>query len=176
MLKHALNYSATELVHTHFIDASFERINNELDLFRMNLLNDLLDNVVTVGIFNAVDYLWLDFFHDLFLKRGRQDIESFLDHSASILIAGKLIDTPSQVIEELLPLVGRAEFEHLLHDIIPEDVLHKSVRVGLTSHKVLATDNFREKDLLLIFIRLFKPLLHKARALLVERALDKVAA
>ena len=167
MLKHALNHSAAELVDTHLIDASFERVNDELDLIRMNLLYDLLDDMVTVGIFNAVDYLWLDFFHNLLLKRGRQDIKSFLDHSTSILITGKLIDTPFQVIEELLSLVGRAEFEHLLNDIIPEDILHKPVRVGFSSHKVLTADDFREENLLFILIGLFQSLLHIARALLV---------
>ena len=176
MLKHALNHSAAELVHAHFIDASFERINNELNLIRMNLLYDLLDNMVTVGIFDAVDYLWLDLFDHLFLKRGRQDIESLLDHSASILIAGQRIDTPLQVIEELLPLIRRAELEHFLHDVVPEDVLHKSVGVRLPSQEVLAAYDFRKEHLLLIFIGLFQPLLHKARALLVKRTLDKVAA
>ena len=64
MFKHPLNDTASELMNTHFIHTRFKRIDNELYLFRRDLLNYLLDNMIAVRIFDASNYVWFNFLND----------------------------------------------------------------------------------------------------------------
>jgi hypothetical protein len=74
MLKHALDNSAPVLVHTHLKDAGLESFHYELDLFGVDLFNDLLDDMIPVGIFHALDYSRFDFRNYFILKGRRKDI------------------------------------------------------------------------------------------------------
>jgi hypothetical protein len=89
MLKHTLDNSATELVDTHFEYFGFKGFYNELNFFRINLFDNLLDYMITVGVLNTVNNPGLDLLNDLILKAGRQNIKCLLNNSATVLVARK---------------------------------------------------------------------------------------
>lgn len=128
MFKHPLNHSASELMHTHLKYPSLKCLNDKLYLFRVNLLNYLLNDVISVSIFDTLDDLRFYFLNELVLKGTWQNIQSLLHNSASILIARKFKNTSLDVKVQNLSLIRCAEFEHFLDDIIAKDVFHKLVR------------------------------------------------
>lgn len=86
MLQHALDHTTSELVDTHVIDVASECFHYELDLLARNLLNYLLDNMVSIGIFNAGNDVRPNLINYLVLQARRQSLKSLLDHSAAILV------------------------------------------------------------------------------------------
>lgn len=72
---------------THLEYSAFERIHNELDLLRWDLLNDLLYYMIPVLIFNAEVNLALDLSNKLILLARGQYFEGFLHNTASVLVA-----------------------------------------------------------------------------------------
>jgi len=69
VLKHTLDYSTSELMNTHLVNASFESFHYKLNFLRVDLFNNLLDYMVAIRIFNTINNSLLDFFNDFILKR-----------------------------------------------------------------------------------------------------------
>jgi hypothetical protein len=86
MLEHTLNDTAAELVHRHLIDTAPEGIHDKLHSLRGDLLDDLLNHVVSMLILDASDDVGLDFFNYFVSKVRRESFHGFLDNSAAILV------------------------------------------------------------------------------------------
>ncbi len=64
MLKHPLYDAAAELMHTHLIDTTPEGLNNELNLLRRDLFDNLLYHVIAIRVLDTSYDVRLDFFND----------------------------------------------------------------------------------------------------------------
>ena len=64
MLKHSLDDAAPKLVHRHLIHTASKGIHDKLHSLRWDLLDNLLNHVVSMLILNASDYIGFDFFNN----------------------------------------------------------------------------------------------------------------
>lgn len=77
-------------MHTHLIDSLLEGFNYKLYLLAAQLFNDLLDNMITVSIFDTLIYLKFYFVHQLILLNSLNDLKSLLNYSATVLVHRKI--------------------------------------------------------------------------------------
>lgn len=175
MLEHALDDSAAKLIHAHVVDVSSEGLDNELDFLAWDLLDYLLDNMVAICVLNACDDVRTNLINNVVLQGRRQCLKGFLDDTAAILVARKGHYLALEVGEEGSSLVESAVLKHLLNYIVAKDIVHELMRLSHTTPWGCKASTLIEESLLLIVTGFLQALLDKARALLVERALDKVA-
>ena len=162
VLKHPLNDAASELMHTHLIHSPSECFHNKLHLLRGYLLDNLLNNVITICVLNATDYIRFDFLNNLVSKIRGKTFQGLLNDSTAILVTGKDNYVVLHHRKKSLLLTVRAEFKHLLDYVVAKDVFHQLMRGRLQCILALRVSNLFKKNLILLFFGLFKPLLNEA--------------
>ena len=124
VLKHTLYDTATELMDRHLIDTGFKGVNDELDFIWRDLLDDFLDDMVAVRVFDATDDVRFDFLYNFVSEVRWEGIHGCLDHSAAILVTWKGNNVMFDHRKKGVFLAVGTEFEHFLNNIVAKNVFH----------------------------------------------------
>lgn len=161
-LKHALDYTAAIRMPGELTDLTVKRIDDELDMFRRNALDGLLDDMVAILVFDTANDASIELLDQTGLLVGKDMFKSLLrlawimfkdaagtyllHNSAAIHLSAESEDMPLHAVGQDLLLVLVSMLKELLDHVIAEDVGHQLHRILLD----LAEDSV----LLLAFSRL----------------------
>lgn len=165
MLQNPLNNPTPVGMTRNSRNLTFERINNELHLFRRNRLNRLLYNMVPILILDATQRIPLQFFDESSLLVGKDMFQCLLDNPTAVHLERQSKDVAVHLHREhgLLSLI--AVFEELLNNVVAKDIGHELERAGC---------DLVEHGLFVDTRRSLKFLLNKARSMLISAKFDNM--
>lgn len=103
-------------------------VHNEIDGFRVAALDALLNHVIAVLIFDALDHVTLELACHLNLRLRADRLERFLYHSTAVHLQRQIEHVATQALRKRGLLIGRTILEKLLNDIVAKHVRHERVR------------------------------------------------
>mmetsp|Transcript_14138 Transcript_14138/g.40690 ORF Transcript_14138/g.40690 Transcript_14138/m.40690 type:complete len:217 (-) Transcript_14138:104-754(-) len=125
LLQQALDDPATIHVSRHALSAVCKSLRYEVDGVTRHVLYHRLDHMVAMHVLDALQDLPLELGGNGHLRFRREKFEHLLNHTAAILVRGKIEHLTLHLVRESLPLVGSAALEQFLHHEVPEYVAGK---------------------------------------------------
>jgi hypothetical protein len=182
VFQHALDDTTAVWMHRKCLHLTFERLDDELNMFSWNPLDRLLDNVVAVLVFHTLQHMAIELFDQDGLLFGQYVFKCLskvsVFHSCSGLVEQYLLNNTAAVHlqrqgqdmtfhllcqDALLQLVP--VFKEFLDHIVSKNVGHKLEGV---------LPNLGKDNLFLVAVRRFELLLDEAGAVLVSTELNNV--
>lgn len=141
-------------------------IEDELDIFTVDPLDGLLNNVVPVHVLHATDDIGLQLRDEVGLLACQNVLDRFLHDSAAIHLRGQNDQMSLHRLSDLSFLYLVTVIEEFLNDIVAEHILHElhDIRFDLF-----------EDELLLVAVGLLDLVLDEARSLLITAEFCNVA-
>lgn len=185
VLEAALEDAATERMGREVVHTSAER-SNEVESFGSHTLDELLDDMVAVGIEHTLERVALELLDKRRLLLGRDVLNRLLHNAAAVHLERQLENMAVHALGECVALDLGSVLEQLLYDLETgaRSQTKRAMRRAWETHIVAEhiLDKLQraiwhdlvEHDLLLLRRCLLEPLLDEARAVLVTAELDNV--
>jgi len=185
--QHLLDHSTAVGVHAELLQFAHHSLHDEVRLLVVQVLEALLDHVVSVLVLNQLEHVdVLEFVDEEVPLVLVGELEGLLNDSAAVLAAGQLHHLAQDLVDDRRLLPGTAELDEFLDDVIPEDVVHQLLDAGdhLLKHEVFeglvlqALRAVRHEEVRFatrLVLGLVESILDEATALLVHCALVHVA-
>lgn len=123
MLKNTLNDPTAVRMRSELEDFVRERLDDKLR--KMNLLDDFLDDVISVLIFDALQNMPVQLLHQSSLLLRLNELQCLLNDAAAVHLQRESQNMSFQRFSENSSLLASAVLEKLLNDVVSEDVSHQ---------------------------------------------------
>mmetsp|Transcript_21722 Transcript_21722/g.47599 ORF Transcript_21722/g.47599 Transcript_21722/m.47599 type:complete len:265 (-) Transcript_21722:558-1352(-) len=161
----SLDHTAAVAMLGHARCLTKEGIHDETNAIRRKSLNALLNDMVPMLVFNALQDMALQLTDQQYLLLDGNGIQRLLNHSAPVHLEGKFQDLSHQLLRQDAALIRIAILEKLLDDIVAKDVRGQLVHL---------LENLFEGLLFLFFGGHLQLLLDQPGAILILRDLADV--